>query len=620
MSKLQRFAELKRLPIEFLTRLEVQDDGGKIRFGNGGARARFREKPETAKGNFLWSNDEKMKRTYGYERVEEMAKQSATILVVEGESDALTAWFHRRPALGIPGATMTNIIERSDVARFDRVVVIREHDEDRKPDQGGKVFPGNVAVRLRKLRYEGVVVVADLPGKDLSVLHVQYADDAEAFDSILDAAIEAAKPISTDAQSIGARTDAPRIVAIDAADIERKPVEWISRGYVPAGHITLIDGDGDTGKSTLMRTWVAGLSAGRDILTGRDVPPRVVAFVGAEDSLSPTVESLRAGGADLSRVKFLTGVRHGEDWEPITFPAHIGELERYVAEVGATVVYIDALFSHVCMEGSGTMSHEVRACAMRLREFCERTGVALVAVRHWQKAKGEARSRALGSIEWSNVARSCGSIAIHPENPERRVFAMHKANLAYPRPGTISYAIASHIVTDEHGDPVLDSEGIPWSVGYAVDIQPESDISADDVAMRAAADPDERSVAEEFLLSTLREPMSGAEVAALADKQRIPRRTLQRTAKKLGVAIERRGFAGGTVWSPPESGPAIAPPEDHSRQSRLIPEAGANGTNEPRTGTLSARGKLCRACNTINLGLEQDDGTYLCQTCTERVA
>ena len=196
MGKLEQFAQLKRLPVGFLIRCDVKDVDGKIRFGNENARVRFRKAVETTKDNFLWADDGKPQRAYGYHYPENTAPNSSTLLLVEGESDALTAWFHGRPALGIPGATMAKLLEREDVERFKRVVVIREHDESGAPDQGGKVFPGNVEQRLRELQYAGAIVVSDLPVKDLSALHVKHADDATTFVRILDESISTAQPIN----------------------------------------------------------------------------------------------------------------------------------------------------------------------------------------------------------------------------------------------------------------------------------------------------------------------------------------------------------------------------------------------------------------------------------------
>ena len=43
----------------------------------------------------------------------------------------------------------------------------------------------------------------------------------------------------------------------------------------------------------------------------------------------------------------------------------------------------------------------------------------------------------------------------------------------------------------------------------------------------------------------------------------------------------------------------------------------AYGEGAPERGELSARGKLCRACKTLDLAYDMGDGTWLCKDCSE---
>ena len=52
---------------------------------------------------------------YGVWRVPRMSQESDTLLLVEGESDAWTAWLHKIAALGMPGADMAGKIAKSYV-------------------------------------------------------------------------------------------------------------------------------------------------------------------------------------------------------------------------------------------------------------------------------------------------------------------------------------------------------------------------------------------------------------------------------------------------------------------------------------------------------------------------
>jgi hypothetical protein len=116
---------------------------------------------------------------YGLDRLAE-AEPDEPVLLVEGESDALTCWHHDILALGIPGADCW----RSDWASLldGRPILVW-----REPDQGGKTFVRRLAPHLPDLR-----VIRSPDGiKDLSDLHLAHAD---AFTDRLESLMEGAAP------------------------------------------------------------------------------------------------------------------------------------------------------------------------------------------------------------------------------------------------------------------------------------------------------------------------------------------------------------------------------------------------------------------------------------------
>jgi putative DNA primase/helicase len=112
-------------------------------------------------------------RPYGLWRLHEAAKEGVLILV-EGESDCWTLWFHGFSALGIPGATASKTLLREHIEAVEKIYVSRE------PDKGGDTFVDGIVKRLRKLGYEGRVFELRMPDgiKDPSDLHIE---DLERF-------------------------------------------------------------------------------------------------------------------------------------------------------------------------------------------------------------------------------------------------------------------------------------------------------------------------------------------------------------------------------------------------------------------------------------------------------
>jgi hypothetical protein len=79
--------------------------------------------------------------------------------------------------------------------------------------------------------------------------------------------------------------------------------EWLWRDRIPAGDLTLFDGDPGTNKSSVALDLAARVSTGREMPDGTTGCQGGVVLLAGEDSLSKTIRPrLDAAGADLSRV------------------------------------------------------------------------------------------------------------------------------------------------------------------------------------------------------------------------------------------------------------------------------------------------------------------------------
>ncbi len=105
---------------------------------------------------------------YGQWRLAEAAKAGFQI-VVEGESDCWALWFHKLPALGIPGANAVKVLELEHVEGVGTIYVHRE------PDRGGAAFVEGLRNRMAALGYVGKVFELRMPEgvKDPADLHLQ---------------------------------------------------------------------------------------------------------------------------------------------------------------------------------------------------------------------------------------------------------------------------------------------------------------------------------------------------------------------------------------------------------------------------------------------------------------
>jgi len=331
-----------------------------------------------------------------------------------------------------------------------------------------------------------------------------------------------------------------RAVLRRLADVEPVRVEWLWPEHVPLGRLTMLDGDPGLGKSTLTLDLVARVTTGRAMPDGKlglD-GARGVVLLGAEDGLADTVRPrLDAVGADPTRVVALAGVRErdGGDGEVrVRLPTvlDVGAIQDAAEEVDAALLVVDPLSAYL----AGADSHrdaDVRQALADLAALAERSGLAVLAVRHLNKGGGgNPLYRGGGSIAFIAAARSGMLLARDPEDEDRLVLARTKGNLAAPWP-----SLALRIVTEE------DVARVEWIGG--------SERSAADL-LAEPADSDartERDEAVEWLRAALKEgerPVREMEREARAHG--IAPRTLRRARKQLQVVSKRVGYGADGEW------------------------------------------------------------------------
>lgn len=186
---LTELAADKGLPLDFLRALGLLDlpDGVGIPYKDvlGKNVATKLRKALRAKDGSFWPRGMRL-MPYGLDRLKE-ARQYGLLIIVEGESDCWTLWYHGIPALGIPGASATKVLEASYLEGIHLLYVFQE------PDQAGAKFVAGVADRVRELvggETSRDVLIVRLDGvKDPNALHLLNPDSFKvAFQRALDRA------------------------------------------------------------------------------------------------------------------------------------------------------------------------------------------------------------------------------------------------------------------------------------------------------------------------------------------------------------------------------------------------------------------------------------------------
>jgi hypothetical protein len=231
---LDAYAAAKRLPVEFLRSLGVAEitylkqPAVRIPYlDTDGVEdaVRFRVALD-GDDKFRWKAGTKAQgKLYGLSRLAR-ARELGYTLLVEGESDAQTAWLHERPAVALPGAAMwSEPVNAPQLDGVDAIYVLIE------PDKGGEAMlnwlrGSAIRERVRLVRLD--------TAKDLSELHL--ADETR-FGERLEAALQRARPWGEHERIAGdlrreAAWGACAQLALDPRILDRLGEAIISKGLV----------------------------------------------------------------------------------------------------------------------------------------------------------------------------------------------------------------------------------------------------------------------------------------------------------------------------------------------------------------------------------------------------
>ncbi|WP_454175060.1 AAA family ATPase [Gordonia sputi] len=259
-------------------------------------------------------------------------------------------------------------------------------------------------------------------------------------------------------------TTGRRIVTARASEIEAKVVEWWEDCWIPRAALSLIAGREGLGKSTVTVDFAA-----RETQQGG-----VVLYLDSEDSRTHTIRPrLEAAGADLDRVHFLTVLddEDGEEFESsLSLPRDFALLRQVVEQLGVTFIVLDAASSFIDQELKSNQDRDIRRYLEPFRKLAEDFNLVVVGIVHFGKRDSiDSGKLILGSIAWSQVARSVLSMA-HNKETDQLVITNSKGNLA-PRRRSEKLAVVSRPLTIDN---------ITTSVG-GIEWLGESDVEATDL-------------------------------------------------------------------------------------------------------------------------------------------
>jgi hypothetical protein len=257
-----------------------------------------------------------------------------------------------------------------------------------------------------------------------------------------------------------------------------------------------------------------------------------VVLLSAEDGLADTIRPrLDAAGADTSKILALTTVpdEDGHD-RLLSIPEDLALIEKGIMRVGARLVVVDPLMAFLSGDTNSHRDQDVRRALAPLAGLAERTGAAVLVIRHLNKAAANnPLYRGGGSIGIIGAARMAFVVGKDPQDENRRVLASTKNNLAMP-PTSLMFGLEEA----ESGSVLVNWLG-------------QSEVSAKDLLATPQdhEHADARSEAVEFLNEVLADgPLPAKQVIEEADDAGIAEKTLRRAKKLLDVIVYRENMTG----------------------------------------------------------------------------
>ncbi len=177
-----------------------------------------------------------------------------------------------------------------------------------------------------------------------------------------------------------------------AEDVQERAVSWLWEGYLPAGMLVGLIGDGELGKSLFMLDLAARVSSGRDMPDGSPSREGRAFILSNEDTDTVVKRRLQAAGADLSRV-----LLNDDDAEPWEFPRDAQRLRRLIRAADVRLVVLDPIKDYT-PSARDRDEKSVRDAIRPLKQVAESTGAAIVLIRHINKGQGTAGFRGVGSV------------------------------------------------------------------------------------------------------------------------------------------------------------------------------------------------------------------------------
>lgn len=315
---------------------------------------------------------------------------------------------------------------------------------------------------------------------------------------------------------INLESESLNLVSMDAVE-EREP-DWLIANYIPKYQITVMAGDGGSGKTTSWCGIAAAVSSGTPSFLENVIPeefvtyePQKVLFFSSEDSFEYTLKArLRKNGASMGNIYSIS--LKDERFSEVKFNSHF--LEQLIEKYRPALVIFDPIQSFIPPDIQMGQRNAMRACLNPLIGLGERYKTTFLIIVHANKQQGVyGRKRIADSADIWDIARSVLMVGTTKDKGIR--YLSHEKSNYGPTGDTVLFSIQDGKIQLEGISDKKDREFVSESA-YEVNQKPQ------------------RNEAKEFILEYLQDGEKlASDLDAAANAMSISKATLKRAKADL---------------------------------------------------------------------------------------
>lgn len=257
-----------------------------------------------------------------------------------------------------------------------------------------------------------------------------------------------------------------------------KAIDWLWKGWIPKGYITIWAGETGAGKSTVLADVTARVTTGEpwpsEPQEARREPGRVL-WLGSEDGIEElTVPRLVACQANLANVDEIRGVVQQDKRNTFSMQDDLTSVSLLLKHARETAIpfsmlVIDPITSYlpgqklrkVDLNDAGQLRAVLEPWLALAQEHC----IAIVCVTHFMKDTTRAMlHRVLGSAAFAQTCRSLCSVVARPdEGPYAKALIQVKVNLPEHPGGAWKFnTVKVQVGIDERNGKPIDATRAEW--------------------------------------------------------------------------------------------------------------------------------------------------------------